>query len=73
MEVQPIPWIKKDDMEWEHGNIYLAARSSSAVLYSFPVLVYDFGNGFVETISSSPRKVDVNEFTHYAIITEPKE
>lgn len=69
MEVKPIPWIKREDMEWVDGRFYLATEAGYVLC--LPMIVRDFGNGYVESITKPFKKYSVDEFTHYAIITDP--
>lgn len=70
-EVQQIPWIKQEEMEWVDGGVYLAIDVRS--FYSIPIVVKDLENGFVEEVNKNFQRHSVTNFTHYAIITFPKE
>jgi hypothetical protein len=69
MEIKPIHWIKREDMEWEDGQFLLAVAKVGYI--NLPVIVRDFGNGYVEAVTEPFLKHPVEDFTHYAVITEP--
>jgi hypothetical protein len=56
-------------MEWEDGQFLLAVAKVGYI--NLPVIVRDFGNGYVEAVTQPFLKHPVEDFTHYAVITEP--
>lgn len=69
-EVQQIPWIKQEEMEWVNGCVYVAI--DTRVFFSIPIIVRDTENGFVEEVNESFKKHPITDFTHYLILTYPK-
>lgn len=69
-EVQQIPWIRQEEMEWVNGGVYVAIDNRA--FFSIPIIVRDTENGFVEEVNKDFKKYPITDFTHYLILTNPK-